>query len=146
MAVVRTFFLALSLAAAAMPAQGQGVYVAGQGFALEQAVEQALREQRKGTAFWLVAAGEEAQRVVQGEGGEVSDLLEQVREHGGVIYACERNLPTETGTPVLPASVGLIQPPEESGPVVIPPAVEVEPMPDGHRQTRLILRTCAALQ
>lgn len=124
-------------------AQG-GVYVAGQGFSLEQAAEQALREQVGGAPFWIVASGQEARRVVEGEGAH--ELLARVRERGGIVYACESDLPRAQER-TLPQGVGLVGQPEPATPTIVMPAgTETEVLPESVRQNRLILRTCGALQ
>jgi len=138
-----SFALALTLAT---PAQAGGVYVAGQGFSLEQAVQQALREQADDESFWIVAAGQAARRVTQGEDAAALALVQQVRERGGLVYVCGRDAPPAMDEP-LPPGVGVvgrardgqapIRPPEES---------EAQTVPESVRQTRLILRACGALQ
>src|SRR5690606_35080817 len=122
-----------------------GVYVAGQGFTLEQAVEQALREnEAEGSeqAFWIVAAGDAARAVARGEG--VAGLLEQIRSRGGLVYVCERDLQGgQSGA--LPPGVGLIPVAAVSSGGVLAPA-DVTAIPESERGYRLMLRVCEALQ
>lgn len=136
---IRRALLALLLTTTGL-AQAQGVYVAGQGFSLEQALEQALAEQRGGTPFWIVADGVEARRVAD---SSAADLVRRAGEHGGSVLVCETALSTITRTGAgLPPGVALVRAAPESA-VPLLQAEEEQRLPAATRQNRLIQRTCA---
>jgi len=125
----------------AAAAQAAGVYVAGQGFTLEQTLAQALREQGDGAPFWIVAAGAAARRLAGSDGAE---LVARVHAHGGIIYACARDL-SSAQQARLPPGVELVQQ-AGAGAGDSRSHEEPAPVPESRRGFRLILRTCAALQ
>ncbi|HVL76584.1 MAG TPA: hypothetical protein VM406_11260 [Noviherbaspirillum sp.] len=144
------FLGALLLAASGLVAADRtavgGVYVAGQGFTIEQALAQALNEQQQGAPFWILAAGDEARRIVDAGRADTRMLLAEIRDRGGLVYACERDLPPGKEI-ALPAGVGVVAPPANGAPRLFAPA-EIEDdeplLPESVRQNRLMLRTCAA--
>lgn len=89
-----SLLLACAMASQHTAAKADGVYVAGQGTTLEQAFSQALADyQGKKDAFWVVAAGNEAARLIRsGAGQELQRSLNTVRERGGVVYVCRSDL------------------------------------------------------
>lgn len=127
--------LALAFWAACLPAQGQGVYIAGQGFTLEQALEQALAEQQGGQAFWIVAAGREARRVLDPEAAAVL----RAAARGGTIFVCETDLPPGAR---LPPGLVLVRADTDGPFPQLAGDTDAEP-PPATLQNRLILRTCA---
>lgn len=129
----------------AAPGSAGGVYVAGEGFTLEQAAAQALQEQGETPYFWIVAAGDAARRLADGDAAE---LLARIRAEGGIVYACGRDLsPSQQAR--LPPGVELVPPADGSGNESghdIAIEEEAAPVPESQRGHRLILRTCAALE
>lgn len=138
------------LAAGMARAEG-GVYIAGQGFTLEQAVEQAQSEQVGDTMFWIVASGQVARDVADAENRpDTARLLEQVRERGGLVTVCAGDLgssgASEAGQ-ATPPGVALVPAPGDPAPgLTASDQSDDVAMPESDRQRRLILRACAALQ
>ncbi len=129
----------------AAPLHAAGVYVAGQGFSLEQAFEQAARENEgTGQRFWIVASGEAARQVAD---GQASGLLERIRKRGGIVQVCARDLQGMAPT-TLPRGVSVVPVPASaaSGSEATEAEDAGEAMPQSDSGYRLILRACGALQ
>jgi intracellular sulfur oxidation DsrE/DsrF family protein len=125
------------------------VYVADQGFTLEQAISQALAE-NAGDAkrrFWIVVSGRDATKLASADADSgLRDSIKHVRAQGGIVYVCESDMrtqgiaPTKLMPEVTPVQ-GFGGAPTESGSPSMP---QIDtPLPQDVRHTRLILKTCA---
>lgn len=126
-----------------------GVYVAGQGFTLEQAISQALAENASGAKrrFWIVVSGRDAARLASADADSgLRDSVKHVRAQGGIVYVCESDMraqgiaPTKLMPEVVPVQ-GFGGAPTESG-SPLPPQIDT-PLPQDLRHARLILKACA---
>jgi intracellular sulfur oxidation DsrE/DsrF family protein len=131
--------------ASAANAQEGGVYISGQGASFDQAVEQALAERsRQNARFWIVVSGSEVGKLTRSPvNAEVAERIRELRELGGVIYACESDLERQAisedelldGVERV-AGYGAAKP-------GFPVAQAENGLPASVPQTRLILRSCA---
>ncbi len=124
------------------------VYVSGQGIAVEQAVQQALMENPRESkeAFWIIVAGPAIAEVTKnGSGQGIREALRQVRERGGMVYACRADL----------ARYGVREEDLLDGVIAVSgygandlaaaqaPATDGIALPESTRRSQLIFRTCA---
>lgn len=127
-------------------AEDGGVYVSGQGFTLEQAVDQALAEsaRRDNERFWIVVSGSEVGRVTKtGAGGEIVERIRKVRDLGGAVYVCQSDLARHAiSEEELLEGVERISGYGTPAPG-FPAAQAGSGLPSSVPQSRLILRSCA---
>ena len=72
---------------------GYGLYIAGDGFSLEQAIEDGLREKSGDTGFIILVLGAEIGKLgVRGASSEVGDLIQRGVRGGAVLQVCERDV------------------------------------------------------
>jgi len=74
---------------------GPDLFVAGDGFTLEQAVSDAARQHtsQDAPAYKLLVVGSEIQRIkTSTESSDVRDLLQQAAQRGASIYVCAKDL------------------------------------------------------
>jgi intracellular sulfur oxidation DsrE/DsrF family protein len=135
----------VAMASPAVMAEEGGVYISGQGVSFDQAVTQALAERsHENVRFWIVVSGSEVGKLTRSPANvEVAERIRQLRELGGVIYACESDLEQQSisedelldGVERVAgfgaAKPGFPVPQPESG------------LPASNVQNRLILRSCA---
>jgi intracellular sulfur oxidation DsrE/DsrF family protein len=94
---MRPLLLCLLLVPALLHAQSRGgevggVYVAGDGFTLEQAAEDALRERGTGRQAVAVIGPEVARLVAVKATPRTLDLAQKLQAAGIPVYACERDV------------------------------------------------------
>lgn len=131
--------------ASAANAEEGGVYISGQGASFDQAVAQALAERsRENARFWIVVSGSEVGKLTRNPANaEMAERIRQLRELGGVIYACDSDLERQAisedelldGVERV-AGYGATRP-------GFPVAQPESGLPAGNSQNRLILRSCA---
>jgi len=74
---------------------GPNLFVAGDGFTLEQAVSDAAKQHTSQDvpAYKLLVVGSEIQRIkTSAESSDVRDLLQQAAQHGASIFVCVKDL------------------------------------------------------
>lgn len=99
------FFL---IASSAVYGQDGGLYIAGQGHTLEEAVAQAVREQRQGEPIWIVASDDAALAITQHAPGSLR-ALGAVKQSGGQLFVCAASIPARLHA-ALPEGVVLVAP------------------------------------
>lgn len=124
------------------------VYVAGQGFTLEQAISQALAENSGDASrrFWVVVSGHDVALTVK-TGGDAGllDAIRRIHERGGIIYVCQSDMlaqgimASDLVTEVEPVQ-GFGAPSGSGSP---PMSRSGNPLPKDLQHARLILRSCA---
>jgi intracellular sulfur oxidation DsrE/DsrF family protein len=97
MKVVLALVCLLSAAAAlaAAPNEGGAVYIAGDGFSLEQAVADAKAgdDGVPASRFAVLAIGPEVGKLTyEGSGPDIRDIVRQAQIKGGTFYLCERDV------------------------------------------------------
>lgn len=132
-------------------AAASGVYVSGQGLALEQAFQQALADNpgKNGAPFWIIVAGGEIASMTKG--GTTSALagsMKMVRERGGLVYVCRSDM-IRAGIKEEDLLEGVVSmygygPKDWSG--LLPARQDALVLPDNMHQSQMILRTCAGEQ
>jgi hypothetical protein len=82
-----------ALIAPAVSAQSEGeVYVAGNGFSFQQAVEQGLSRTPGGQRFFVLALPPETNALMTTATGPLSALRDRVVASNGVLYVCQRDI------------------------------------------------------
>src|SRR6267378_2460720 len=96
---VRVKLAALLLIASAYAAPlGPNLYIAGDGFTLEQALADARRE--GATAYKILVTGAEAQRLIASRATpDTTGLLRQARAGGGRVFVCAKDVKAAGVTP-----------------------------------------------
>lgn len=89
--------LILAQAVLAQGPRGEGgpVYIAGEGFSLEQAIADAARENAGAdrARFAVVAIGAEvAKLTLRGASSDVRESVRRTQDAGGIFYLCERDV------------------------------------------------------
>jgi hypothetical protein len=83
--------LALIASAHAAAPLGPNLYIAGDGFTLEQALADARRE--GATAYKILVTGAEAQRLIASRATpDTTELLRQARAGGGRVFVCAKDV------------------------------------------------------
>jgi hypothetical protein len=139
------------LLACAVPfhdAVANGVYVSGQGVALDQSFRQALADNPKKSknAFWIVVAGAEVRGLSKsGANADILGWLKSVRERGGNVFVCRSDL-TRAGIKeeeLLEGVVSMYGYGEKDWSGLLPAKRQEIVLPDSMKQSQLILKTCA---
>lgn len=139
--------LALMFAAPA-GAFANGVYVAGQGVTLTQALSQALAENAgsKKAAFWVVVAGDQIKLATKkGTSADVQEKLKTVLARGGQVYACRSDM-AHAGIKdedLLEGVISMYGYSERDWSGLLPARPDRIQLPQDMKQSQLILKTCA---
>ena len=87
--------IGLALAAPVAAIAGGGVYIAGQGSSLAQALGQALADnpRKSGGPFWVIVTGTEITRLTKsGTSADMQGELRNAFERGAEVYACRSDM------------------------------------------------------
>lgn len=141
--------IALACMGSARPAiAGGGVFIAGQGSAMEQTFNEALTANpaKSKEPFWVVVAGNDIKRMTKsGAAQEDKEWIKSVNARGGMIYVCRndlmRNGLKEEDLLDGVRSVYGYGADEWAG--LLPAKKEGILLPENIKQSQLILRTCA---
>jgi hypothetical protein len=93
--VLQALVLALVLSTAHAAPRGQNLYIAGDGFTLEQTIvdAQAQRTPLDSPRYRILAIGEEVRRLMGvGAAPDGYDVLDKARKTGGTIFVCGKDL------------------------------------------------------
>lgn len=125
----------------------EGVYVAGQGVSLEQVFKQALSQHPASThgAFWIVVAGADAARLTRtGAGTAIQGWVKSVRERGGIVYVCRSDLVRShiKEEDLLDGVIAMYGYGTHEWAGLLPAKKEGVVLPEGAKQSQLILKTC----
>jgi hypothetical protein len=75
------------------PVAGYGLYIAGDGFSLEQAIDDGLREKSGDAGFAVLVLGAEVSKLtIHGATSEVSDVILRGVKGGAFLNVCERDV------------------------------------------------------
>ncbi len=143
--------LALLLACAApaphaLAAEG-GVYVAGQGTSVDQALQQALADNggKSIDRFWVIVSGADVRQVTKGEANkDVLAWVRRVRERGGIVYVCRADLGRHNikEDELLDGVIEIYGYGKKDWSGLLPARKEGIVLPKNMRQSQLILKTC----
>jgi len=139
-----------SLSAARSEEQEEGeVYVAGQNFTLEQALNQALAENPPDARrrFWVVVSGRDAVLLTKaGANPGLLESIERARRRGGIIYVCQSDMRAQGIKPsgLIPGVLPVQGFGGAAADANAPPLPQSDtPLPRDLQHARLILRSCA---
>ena len=81
------------IAPAGRPGRGGALYIAGDGFSLEQAIDDGVRENGGRSPFAVLVLGAEISKLgIHGATAEVSAFILKANQAGGTLYLCERDV------------------------------------------------------
>jgi hypothetical protein len=92
---ISALVLALGLSTALAAPRGQNLFIAGDGFTLDQAIvdAQAQRTPLDSPRYRILATGEEVRRLMAvGAAPDGTELLAKARLSGGTVFVCSRDL------------------------------------------------------
>ena len=80
-------------ARAGRPGPGGALYIAGDGFSLEQAIDDGIRENGGKASFAVLVLGAEISKLgIHGTTAEISANIAKASNGGGTLYLCERDV------------------------------------------------------
>lgn len=146
--ILRLLLMVGLVLAAPVAAIAGGVYVAGQGTALDQAFVQALADNpRKAVKpFWIVVAGNDAARLTKERSTpDIRQQLKSAKERGAEVYVCRSDL-VRMGVKeedLLDGVVSMYGYGAQDWSGLLPARKDGIALPEDMKQSQLILKTCA---